>query len=429
MASGAWWSTEKPAADLQALGKRGRRLGEMVKTQFNSLRTFNHLGAGRAPERPIMCMFCGDASHVNAWFEPLTTVNISTSSFDSAGETDAIHANPMLDGILWGGWHWVSNNGARTVAVNYYLARDNEFGTWDDGWSTIEQTAIQNAFASWERVCNIDFVQVFNPGSATLIEHSVPSSFWNNTGGFITWGQHETPDNAVPADGFYNWQAPGWDYNNANGGLQIGGIAYLTLVHEIGHGIGLAHPHDHGGGSTIWQGVTGPFNSYGTNNLNQTVYSVMSYNRGWDAVLDPEGHGLTSYGYNAGPSAFDIAAVQSLYGANTSTQTGNNVYVLPDVNASGTYWTCIWDCGGNDALVYNGNRSTNISLVAATLDNSPTGGGVLSFANSIQGGFTIANGVVIENATGGFGHDTITGNGADNTLWGRGGDDLIDGGG
>ena len=369
-----------------------------------------------------MCTFCGNANHVEAWFEPLTSVTISTGSTASAGETAAIHANPMLDGILWGGWRWTSPG--LTTTINYYLAGDNEFSQFDDGWSAIEHTALRNAFNAWERVANLSFEQVFNAANATFIEHTVSSGFFGNPN---ILGMHDVPDNPAPADGWYNWEVNGWDWNNPNGGLQIGGIAYLTLVHEIGHGIGLAHPHDNGGGSSIWQGVTGPFNSYGTNNLNQTVYTVMSYNRGWDAVLNPEGLGLTAYGYNAGPSAFDIAAAQYLYGANNATQLGNNTYVLPDVNAAGTYWTCIWDCGGADALVYNGNRSATISLVAATLDNSPTGGGVLSYANSIQGGFTIANGVVIENATGGFGGDLITGNGADNRLWGRGGDDLIDG--
>ena len=46
----------------------------------------------------------------------------------------------------------------------------------------------------------------------------------------------------------------------------------------------------------------------------------------------------------------------------------------------------------------------------------------------IHGGFTIANGVVIEKAVGGSGNDSITGNSADNTFKGRGGDDTIEGG-
>ena len=46
----------------------------------------------------------------------------------------------------------------------------------------------------------------------------------------------------------------------------------------------------------------------------------------------------------------------------------------------------------------------------------------------IQSGFTVAHGVVIENATGGTGRDTITGNAAANTLLGGMGADTLTGG-
>ena len=70
-----------------------------------------------------------------------------------------------------------------------------------------------------------------------------------------------------------------------------------------------------------------------------------------------------------------------------------------------------------------------IDLTAATLDYTPTGGGVVSFlynedhlhphAEQVKGGFTIANGVVIENATGGDGNDVLIGNSAANVLTGN----------
>jgi serralysin len=151
----------------------------------------------------------------------------------------------------------------------------------------------------------------------------------------------------------------------------------------------------------------------------------MSYNRGWAQVQDPELLNISTYGYNAGPSAFDIAAVQYLYGANTSYHTGNDVYVVPDANAPGTFWTCIWDAGGTDEIVYNGTRNVTIDLTAATIDNSPTGGGVLSYAEGIFGGFTIANGVVIEIARAGSGNDTLVGNASWNNLYGGLGNDLL----
>jgi hypothetical protein len=53
--------------------------------------------------------------------------------------------------------------------------------------------------------------------------------------------------------------------------------------------------------------------------------------------------------------------------------------------------------------------------------------GYPSTMKDLNGGFTIAAGVIIENASGGGGNDTITGNAANNTLEGREGNDQING--
>ena len=94
-------------------------------------------------------------------------------------------------------------------------------------------------------------------------------------------------------------------------------------------------------------------------------------------------------------------------------------------NQDDAMYKTIWDTGGTDAIAYSGNRDVHIDLLAATLDYSPTGGGVVSFADGIWGGYTIANGVVIENATGGEGNDVLIGNDVANVLTGNGGDDFL----
>ena len=142
--------------------------------------------------------------------------------------------------------------------------------------------------------------------------------------------------------------------------------------------------------------------------------------------------GTSSYGYTRGPSAFDIAAIQRLYGARAH-NASNNAYVLPGTDGPGTYWTCLWDTNGIDAIVYGGRGHATIDLRAATIDNSPTGGGTLSYVTDattgkpIHGGFTIARNVIIENAAGGSGNDTITGNQVGNTFTGRAGNDVLHG--
>jgi len=156
---------------------------------------------------------------------------------------------------------------------------------------------------------------------------------------------------------------------------------------------------------------------------------MMSYNDGWPAgpngTLDPTS--IPGYGYEGTPMALDIAALQFLYGADTSFRTGNDIYTLSSANASGTFYSCIWDTGGIDTIRNPSATDSTIDLRAATLLHSANGGGYLSVVDGINGGFTIAKGAVIENATGGAGVDVITGSSATNTLTGNAGNDLISG--
>ncbi len=205
-------------------------------------------------------------------------------------------------------------------------------------------------------------------------------------------------------------------------GLSPGGAAFTTLIHEFGHGLGLAHPHDNGGVSEVMEGVTSPFNSFGTWGLDQQVFTVMSYNRGW-----PTGGafaaGTDSAGNAATPGPLDIGLLQEKYGG-IAHNAGDTIYTL---GASAAY-QAIWDTGGVDSIVYAGSGHISIDLRDATLLNADGGGGHVSSVFGSFGGFTIAHGVVIENATGGSGNDSLFGNAADNVLNGGEGLDALYGG-
>jgi serralysin len=164
--------------------------------------------------------------------------------------------------------------------------------------------------------------------------------------------------------------------------------------------------------------------STGTFGLNQSVYTAMSYNAGL------AGTPVTlAYGTQGGLGAFDIAALQWIYGANTTTNTGDDTYVLPTINAVGTGWSCIWDAGGTDTISgTHATSSVTIDLRPATLaENDPHAGGFISSQVRIGGGFTIANNVTIENAYGVNHADRLYGNGAANLLRGNGGADILQG--
>lgn len=314
-----------------------------------------------------------------------------------------------------------------TTATIYFAAAGDSLGQLGDdghtmvtlGWTARQIQQVLNALnTSYSPITGIHYVQTTDEANAT---------FRINTDHSTQYGAYFDPrDPSMGTSqgvGIFNVDSGGFTIPAS---LDQGGFSYAVLLHEFGHAHGLAHPHDNGGGSDVMLGVNGSQGSYGVYDLNQGVYTVMSYNDAWP--LDPDGtETLTragvGYGWSGSLGAFDIAALQERYGVHDF-NTGNDTYMISDDQAHAFYQT-IWDTGGNDTIAYAGTKNVQIDLTAATLDYTPTGGGVVSFAHGIYGGYTIANGVVIENATGGGGDDVLIGNSVANTLTGNAGADTL----
>ncbi|MGQ0533443.1 MAG: pre-peptidase C-terminal domain-containing protein, partial [Caulobacteraceae bacterium] len=182
------------------------------------------------------------------------------------------------------------------------------------------------------------------------------------------------PDNI--GYGAFDPTVSGW-----SAGLHPGGNSWVTLIHEFGHGLGMAHPHDNSAynygvnNSEIMQGVTGPFGSYGTFLMNQGVFTTMGYNDSWAL----SGFGATPSNTTGGqstPMALDVALMQQGYGVNPTTGSGDTAYTLA---LSSTSYSCIWDVSGADVISYSGSGVATIDLRAATLLNAVGGGGYVSF--------------------------------------------------
>jgi hypothetical protein len=339
-----------------------------------------------------------------------------------------------------GGGGWEAPNLAEPLAsidwgftaptnINVYFAPGGLTFTDSEGtyttvaWSPLEQAGAETAFVQFENVANVNFTTVtdINLADFIMVETNGTGAlgYWGVGGGTISLG-----GTSYSVDGWGVFEAGGQGFTDT--GTQQGGYGFVTLIHEIGHGMGLAHPHDDGGSSSIMEGVTGPFGSFGTYGLNQGIWTTMSYNDGWQTA--PHGTSPSNdYGWQATMMTLDVAVLQDTYGANNTYNTGNNTYTMPTTNAAGTFYSAIWDAGGTDTIVNPGSGSSIINLNAAPLSNTAVGGGYISYVTGIHGGFTIANGVVIENATGGSGIDTITGNAANNTLTGNNGNDTLNG--
>lgn len=181
----------------------------------------------------------------------------------------------------------------------------------------------------------------------------------------------------------------------------VGTAGYSVLLHETGHALGLKHPGNYNTTGTM----VGPFLPA---DQDTTQYTVMSYNAA-PSDLHP-----SSY------MPYDIAALQHLYGAATDTRSGDDTYSF----ATAAEALTIWDGGGTDTFdLFNQTAGARVDLTAGAFSSIGTRNGTLARQN-----VAVADGVVIENAVGGAGADSIQGNDADNALRGGKGDDSLLGG-
>ncbi|WP_052954484.1 M10 family metallopeptidase [Microvirga vignae] len=236
---------------------------------------------------------------------------------------------------------------------------------------------------------------------------------------------------------------------NPNGGPnyttpKIGNWGLATIMHELGHTLGLKHGHDPNGVNQTTPGAL-------PTNEDTWSYSLMTYRSYVGASVDNGVQGPTD---NGNPTTYmqnDIAALQYMYGANFNTNAGNTTYrwnpTSGEFTVDGVSWgipesakifMTVWDGNGIDTYdlsAYSTNLIINLQPGAfstfslAQVTDLDAGPNVRLAPGNVANARLFLGDVrsLIENAVGGSGNDRIAGNTAANTLSGGSGNDTLNG--
>lgn len=253
----------------------------------------------------------------------------------------------------------------------------------------------------WINISETELISVVNTKLHTEEEKEKLHLFKENADGIVTY--FEGLDDWVL---MYKNNNDNGHINNPEKTLDLGSAIRKTIIHEIGHSLGLSH--------TFTSDSELP-----DIEENSLKHSVMAYRKPKKEYAD------FGANYPMNPLLLDTYLIQKLYGKNMTTRTGDTIYGFNSNTGRDFYSlhsaddvlvSCIWDAGGNDTLdfsQYNVNQKINLNE------------GAFSDVGGLRSNISIAYDVVIENAKGGSQNDYITGNSADNCLWANQGNDIL----
>ena len=181
--------------------------------------------------------------------------------------------------------------------------------------------------------------------------------------------------------------------NWTNAWLGYNGYGATTLIHELGHSLGLSHP----GAYNFGPGFSVNYLNGAEYAQDSLQYTIMSYWRGRETGANIIDWSVFLLGNPQTPLLHDILTIQDKYGADPTTRVNDTVYGFHSTAGNAVYDfsknafpnLSIYDAGGNDTIDLSGfNQSVFLNLHAGSFSSAVQAAPSLADVNANRAALT-----------------------------------------